>query len=81
MPRSKTGRKRPGPSAETLTSAMNYVLALPSKKVSLREASKTYNVKLTTLQRHLKKFKFSGMEKFNYKPNYDVNKGFTRNEE
>ena len=81
MPRSKTGKKRAAPNADNLTSAINAVLAPEPNKVSLREASKIYNIKLTTLQRHLKKFRSSGKNEFKYETKYDVKKVFTYEEE
>ncbi|XP_044728415.1 uncharacterized protein LOC123291986 [Chrysoperla carnea] len=50
-------------------------------KVSMREAARIFNVKFSTLLRHVNLFKASGATDFEYKASYDVKKVFTEEEE
>lgn len=81
MPRSKTGKHRTPLNPENVNAAVQAVLASPSKKLSFREASKTFGVKLSTIHRHVKSFKASRNEKFEYSAKNDVKKVFSNEED
>ncbi|KAJ8933211.1 hypothetical protein NQ314_014158 [Rhamnusium bicolor] len=80
MPRSKTGKTRLSVDSNAIENAVNAVLS-GDKKISLREACKVYKVSLTTLSRHLRKFKESGAKQFSYLVKYDVKRIFTNEEQ
>ena len=79
MPRSKLGKKRPAVDAASLERAVEAVTS--DNGISLREACKVFKVSLATLSRHLKKFKESGGQVFQYFIKLDVKKVFTEAEE
>lgn len=66
MPRSKTGKKRVPVDPEAMNKAVKAISSPGESKISIREACKIYNVKFTTLVRHLQSFKQSGREKYSY---------------
>lgn len=80
MPRSKTGKTRLPVDSNAIENAVKAVLS-GDKRISLREACKVYKVSLTTLSRHLRKFKESGAKQFSYLVKYDVKRIFTNEEE
>lgn len=65
MPRSKLGIKRPPVDSTALENAVKAVLG-PENKISLREACKIFGVKLTTLSRHLSRFRKSESQTFQH---------------
>lgn len=81
MPRSKTGKTRDAVDSERMKNALMAVTAMDGNKISLREACKVYNVKLTTLSRQLKTFRQLGPEQYCYKSNFDIHKVFSEEEE
>lgn len=60
-----------------MQNAIKAITASPSKKISIREACKIYNVKFATLVRNLRSFQASGKNEFEYKVKYDVKKVYT----
>lgn len=81
MPRSKSGKTRDAVDSERMKNALIAVTAMDENKISLREACKVYNVKLTTLSRQLKMFRQLGPEQYSYKSNFDIHKVFSEEEE
>jgi len=81
MPRSKTGKTRPPVNAEKLKEAVAAITCEGEGKLSFREAARVYNIRSTTLFRHVRAHKASGLESFKYKSNLAVNKIFTEEEE
>ncbi|CAH2016379.1 unnamed protein product [Acanthoscelides obtectus] len=79
MPRSKLNVKRPPVNSTALENAVKAVL--DPENISLREACKIFGVKLTTLSRHLSRFRKSESQTFEYKPRLDNKKVFTDYEE
>lgn len=65
MPRSKDGKKREPVDAESIKKALDAVLCTGEKKISIREACKVFNVKFTTLVRHLKNLRNLGKKPLN----------------
>ena len=78
MPRSKFGIKRPGPNKDALEAAAKEVL---ENKMSFRAAASQYNVSRSTLMRHIKEYRNSGKNKFEYRTNYETQRVFTKEEE
>lgn len=79
MPRSKKGVKRTPVNQQNITCAVNRVL---SKDLSIREASRTYNVSKTTLIRHLSKYrKIEDSAEFRYQANNKTKQVFSAQEE
>ncbi|KAG8264956.1 hypothetical protein J6590_105951 [Homalodisca vitripennis] len=74
MPRSKTGKKRESVNSDNLKRAIEVVTAEDDTKISLREACKTFDVKLTTLSRKLKRFRESEATEYSYEPKFDDHK-------
>lgn len=81
MPRSKSGQKRVPINPEAMRNAIEAVCAPPDKCISIREASRVYNIKFATLVRQLRSLKTSSEDKYEYKAKYDVNKVFSNDEE
>ncbi|CAH2016502.1 unnamed protein product [Acanthoscelides obtectus] len=79
MPLSKLNVKRPPVNSTALENAVKAVL--DPENISLREACKIFGVKLTTLSRHLSRFRKSESQTFEYKPRLDNKKVFTDYEE
>ncbi|CAH2004356.1 unnamed protein product [Acanthoscelides obtectus] len=72
MPLSKLNVKRPPVNSTALENAVKAVL--DPENISLREACKIFGVKLTTLSRHLSRFRKSESQTFEYKPRLDNKK-------
>lgn len=83
MPRSKAGRTRPKVDASRMKAAVEAVTSSsPTKKLSYRSAAKVYDIKLTTLQREVTKFKSQPENSsYEYKINLASRKVFTPEEE
>lgn len=81
MPRSKQGIKRPPVNKVKLAEAVTAVLQDDGTKISLREASKVYNIPIATLCRHLRAHKEKGSAEFQYESHLDVKRIFSKQEE
>jgi hypothetical protein len=80
MPRNKEGVKRPPIHAEKLKEAIAAVTADGEVKISLREASRVYNIPIATLFRHSRTHKANGAAEFQYKSHLDVKRVFLEEE-
>lgn len=78
MPRSKVGKKRTPISKAMIERAIELII---KDEQSVCQVANDLQISKTTLLRHKKKFLESGLEKFSYKPNNDVNKVFSEDEE
>lgn len=65
MPRSKTGKKREPIDPEALKNAIKAVCAEGEENISIRQSCKVFNMKFTTLVRHLAAFKTQVKMTFN----------------
>lgn len=76
MPRSKTGVKRTPVCKEDLERAAE---AVTKHGKTAYGAAKEFNVDKVTLLRHVKNYKASGLNNFQYKQNNDIPKIFANN--
>ncbi|KAF2892413.1 hypothetical protein ILUMI_13759 [Ignelater luminosus] len=78
MPRSKLGVKRPPINKNAFEAAVADVL---QNNLSFRKAARVHNVSRATLMRHVKKYKDSNKENFEYNVSYIIHKVFSKEEE